>query len=277
MREDRFRTIPFKQNRAVIVESTPMIVAEALAQVLRRCQLPPPFKKDQRVTVQQWAQNLNNPQTLFPLITWKIIWTVPAQQTLDPIPTFTETDVSQSGKVNVFQQNFDHLIQFECYAQSQNEASVLQWWLIRKTADYRYNIADAGSQHWRFHESREDNLTQVAAAEYPARSVRFAFTTSMIYRTAQLPLERIYIDTKENIPMEGTEEIVMGEDSLEEAYVDSILSVTSLDGTAYEPIYDSFTRKFVWDAFKVQPNTGDKYIVNYLYYSGLNSTTVVPE
>lgn len=265
-----------QSGRARLSPATPDEVVLAFLSVIERCQLPKPFARQTQLTIDRWhPQRVESPE--LPMITWHIVHTTPSEQ-MPQRERFVQTVRGSEGPVQLYQQNFDHLVQFECYAATQEEASALEWWLVRQTYLYRYVLALAGAQGWRYVEAREDFMVRTATDQWPARPVRYSFTTAMVFPVARAPLVRINTALfTSHTPVEAEEVILRGEDALSSSSVDAILAVTSMDGTRmYAPQYDALTAQFIWAPDQVQPAIGESYRVRYLTYGTEAISAAVP-
>ena len=250
-------------GHAVIPAATPDNIIRALFDVLLRCALPPIFRAGSVLTMNRWMPHVADEAEL-PKITWKVIHTVPHPS---PKERITHTTVTNGQPIEHLQQDFNHIVQFDCFARTEEEAAMLEWWLVRHLYLYRYVAADAGAQHLRYHEGREDFTTALPTDRYPARAVRFAFQTSLTFSAVRPRLDRVSVNTRvEDIPLTAHETIIRGEDILSEQGITLILAVTSPDGTiTYTPTYLPQQRQFVWTPDQRQPARGSQYVVTYLY------------
>lgn len=266
--ERNLEELTIKNTRFVIPTATPDSVMSALGRVLKSCILPPPFKKGTRVEFNHWSPITIETKLSLPIILWKTVHSSTPQSRPKEISTHIER-LSSGSAVEVFQQDFHHEIQFECYASSQEDASALYWWLVNQIYVYKYILADAGAQHIRYLESREDFLATVAIDKYPARSVRFVMTTSLLFRSARSVLNAVDITAATDTGTWTVDELIIkGEDQPSEPYVSCILEVTSEDGEIqYDVTYNPMSCKFVWLPGHKQPVDGVSYRVKYLAYA----------
>ena len=256
-------------GHASMVPAVPDDVISPFMTILSRCTLPSPFLPGISLLVNRWSPHLMADVGL-PMITWKVIHTCLNEQMALRERYTHSGKMGPSGFLQYRQQNFDHIVQFECYAGTEEEVSRLEWWLIRQTYLYRYMLAMAGAQAWRFLEAREDFLVPVSMDKWPARAVRFAFTTAMLFPEARSPLLHVDVDVCAKLctPLEATATITRGDDILSfPSCIDTLLAVTSMDGVIpYAPMYDAIQGQFVWTPDQQQPALGSQYLVHYLQY-----------
>lgn len=264
MREAR----PFEElniddtGHALISPSIPDDVIQAFMSVLTKCSLPKPFPRGTKLSTNRWMPKLDDKIT-FPLINWKIIHTVPSSAT--PREIRTHEFVASKRSMVSFQMKFNHIVQFNCIAATQEEATAIEWWLVRQLFHYRHILADAGAQHLRYHERREDDMAGIPVDKYPVKSVRFSFQTVMTFQSLQVNLQKVFLKTFfAYAPIYTTEIVTKGEDTLEYQLVAGISSVTNQDETVtYDPGYDKQHNRFVWLPDQLQPADGEQYVVNY--------------
>lgn len=255
-----------KNGNAIMKSSTPDEVVESFIAVLAKCKLQKPFDKNTKLLLTRWMPHINQDISL-PAITWKVIHTSLNNQTPQN-EKYRQTLYGSELPVKIYQQNFDHIVQFECYAETQEEVSALEWWLVKQTYMYRYIMARAGAQNWRYLEGREDFLMKIGKDNYPARPIRYAFTTGITFPVVSNILTRVDTETFiSNVPIVVEETITRGNDCLLATNVVLIYEVTSIDGTIqYYPSYDALTKKFVWSPDQEQPVDGADYLVSYIQY-----------
>lgn len=258
-------------GNAIMPSSTPNTVVESFIAVLAKCRLPRPFEKSTKLLLTRWMPHIEQEISL-PAIAWKVVHTSLNNQTPQK-EKYTHTIQGEETSIKIFQQNFDHIIQFECYAKTQEEVSVLEWWLIEKTYLYRYIMAQAGAQNWRFLEGREDFLVQIGKDKYPARAIRYAFTTGITFPVVSNILMRVNTETfVSTFPIVDEETITRGNDCFSTTNIDLILEVTSTDGLIkYYPKYDSLLNKLTWSPGQEQPADGEEYLVSFIHYGSESS------
>ena len=265
--------VPSFQGHAIIPSATPDEIIDAFMQVLGRCALPTIFQKGSVLTTNRWMPQIDDERD-FPKITWKIVHTTTSEK-LPKEVLICEQQIGTTS-LSTFQQLFLHIVQFECFAQTQEQVSALEWWLVRQLILYRVVLADAGAQHLRYHEGREDLMSAMPRDKYPGRAVRFSFQSAMTFTVVRTPLDGVTVSTAiQGLPLTNTTDVVRGEDILTVPGILGVLAVTSQDGKlGYAPQYDPTQQAFSWAPDQLQPALGDSYVVTYLY-TGTDGITAV--
>ena len=263
-------------GHAKLRPAVPDDVLRAFTTVLALCALPHPFVPGGTLMVNRWLPKVDGDVSL-PMITWRVIHTALSGQTPQR-ERFTHTATGPTGLVQYYQQNFTHLVQFNCYAATEEEAAALEWWLVHQSYLYRYVMTMAGGQAWRYVEGRPDGVVPIGMDKFPRRGVRFAFETAMVFPVARMTLLQVAIAAYANpVPHEVTALISRGDDALPLPAVDTILTVTSPDGSIfYAPSYDPVTGRFHWTPDQLQPDQGEQYLVRCLQYGTEPYETSLP-
>lgn len=264
------------KTRAVIPPTTPELLCQGIARILESCALPPPFRAGTVPRVVAYAPKLDDKTELkLPTIAYRVVHTLPYPQRRRELLTHQDR-LTGTSAVDVYQHDFLNIIQFDCFAGTQEEAGALMWWFIDQMYTYRSSIADMGAQHLRFDECRPEFLTTMAAEKYPARAVRYSVGTSRLYYVPRTILTRVTTRFGQpNSILFSDESVIKGSDTLAKPYVAQIISVTSGDESVmYTPYYDPELGKFVWADELPQPATGAAYRVAYLYYGETSTVSV---
>ena len=275
-RELNFRT----GNRATIPIAWPCDIMDVLKSILEKSTLPIQFKKGSRVVFNRWEQMKDEQYLPLPAIVWKVIHftTRPDMPKEKLVRVEASTNYS---RIDVYQQDYDNLIEFQCYAATQEQTETLLHWLMEQLVTYRYALNDAGAQRILLDEGREDYVIPLMINKTPVRSVRYSMRTSRLFRSAGGPyLTSVMMKTSSSklwMPVLGIVEVVKGEDILEDRLIRTILEVTNLDGTiVYYPNFDTQTRELNWVDSEPKPAEGETYRVVYLQYSEASLSAEIP-
>lgn len=254
-----------EDNRLSMPAVAPEVPIERLADILKTCQLPPPFPRNTRLDIHH--AELPDPESpSLPALVWKVVEMVPASFTPKEKLVY-RAQFDPQTIIYVYQMNFENLVQFDVYAKSHEEAATLRFWAINQINLFRHVVADAGAQHIRFRGSSDDFLLSRPAVKAAGRAFRYAYSTVTTYPSVRPLLRQVNVTTGTSICRVALDVLQRGEDRPTHPHVTLLLSVTSPDGAlTYDPRYDVEQRRIVWDPGQPQPNDGDSYIVRYLYY-----------